>query len=166
MPAAKRLGVKDVRHLTNPLYWRHPVHPTFHGRDLFAPVAAHLTLGAKVVDLGPSVHDPVDLDFGKPERTADGLRATVLHVDRFGTVVTNVRGADAEARWPYGDTARVLAPAGEFALTFLRAYGFAPKGALLLTIGSHGFLEVAANGDDAAKVTGLRAGDSVTLRES
>ncbi|HEV8594864.1 MAG TPA: S-adenosyl-l-methionine hydroxide adenosyltransferase family protein [Thermoplasmata archaeon] len=165
MPAAKRMGVKDVRELTNPAFWRHPVHPTFHGRDVFAPVAAHLTMGAKVADLGPSVRDPVDLDFGKPEATKDGLRADVIYVDRFGNVVTNVSGNEAEARWAYGTTARLAVGDREFPVRFLRTYAMADKGSLLLTIGSHGFLEIAINGGNAAQLAGLRPSDSVQVRE-
>ncbi len=166
MPAARRMGVKDVRELTNPAYWRHPVHPTFHGRDVFAPVAAHLTMGAKVADLGGPVRDPVDLDFGTPDAAKDGLRADVVYVDRFGNVVTNVPGTTAEERWPIGATIRVEAHRHEFHAPFLRTYGVAGKGSLLLTVGSHGFLEVAANGGSAARVTGLRLWDSLHLREA
>src|SRR3989449_8550430 len=141
MPAAKRMGVKDVRELTNPAFWRHPVHPTFHGRDVFAPVAAHLTMGAKVADLGGVVHDPVDLDFGKPEATKDGIRAAVIYVDRFGNVVTNLTKEAAEALWSYGAKVRVEADRREFTIPFQRTYATGEKGALLVTIGSHGFLE-------------------------
>lgn len=165
VPAARRMGIVDVRHLTNDAYWRHPVHPTFHGRDVFAPVAAHLTLGAKVADLGPSIRDFVGLDFGRPEETPSGLVAEIIYVDRFGNVVTNVPGPDAESRWPYGATVRVTAGSGDFAATFLRTYGVASPGALLLTVGSHGFLEIAANGDSASRRTGVRPRDPLTLHE-
>jgi len=166
MPAARRMGIKDVRELTNAAYWRHPVHPTFHGRDVFAPVAGHLTMGAKVADLGPSIRDPVALDFGHGEATKDGFRADVIYVDRFGNVVTNVPRADAEARWSYGTTARLQIGQKEFSVTFVRTYGMADPGTLLLTIGSHGFLEVAASGASAAHLTGLKLHDSLGLRES
>lgn len=165
MPAARRAGIKDVRELSNPAFWRHPVHPTFHGRDVFAPVAAHLALGGSVADLGPPVTDPVDLDFGRAEALDDGFAANVLYVDRFGNVITNVPGADAEARWPYGTTARLEVGRNEFVVPFLRTYGIVAKGSLLATVGSHGLLEIAANGDSAARITGLRIPDRVTLRE-
>lgn len=166
MPAARRMGIKDVRHLTNPAYWRLPAHPTFHGRDVFAPVAAHLTLGTKVADLGPSVGNPVELDFGAPEAGGDGVRAKVLHVDRFGNVVTNIPQSFAESRWPYGAAVRLAAGEQDLHAMFLRAYGFAPKGDVLLTVGSHGFVEIAANGADAARILGLKPGDAVAVRES
>lgn len=166
MPAAKRMGVKDVRELSNPAFWRQPVHATFHGRDIFAPVAVHLAMGAKVADLGPSVRDPVDLDFGTPDATKDGFRADVIYVDRYGNVVTNVPGKLAEERWPFGATIRVEAHRHEFHAPFLRTYGLAGKGALLLTSGSHGFLELAANGGNAAQVTGIRMWDSLMFREA
>ena len=166
MPAAKRMGIKDVRELANPAYWRHPVHPTFHGRDVFAPVAGHLATGAKVADMGPSIRDPIDLEFGKPEATKDGWRANVIYVDRFGNVVTNLAGKDAEARWSYGTIVRILVGQRDFSAPFLRTFGMAVRGSLLLTVGSHGFLEIAANGGNAAHLTGLRVSDSVGIRES
>lgn len=166
MPAAKRMGVKEVRSLENPEYWRSPVHPTFHGRDVFGPVAAHLTLGAKVVELGPSVRDAVDLDFGGPEEVEGGLRADVLYVDRFGNVVTNIPRALAESRIAYGEPATLEIGGSPHTLPFLRAYGLAARGTLLLTIGSHGFLELAANGGSAASDTKLAPGDTILLRES
>jgi S-adenosylmethionine hydrolase len=165
MPAARRMGIKDVRELSNPAFWRHPVHPTFHGRDVFAPVAAHLTTGAKVADLGPSIRDPVDLDFGTAEATEDGFGADVIYVDRFGNLVTNVPRADAEARWSYGVAVRVEAGRHTFTAPFLRTYAMAGRGALLLTIGGHGLLEIAVNGGNAAQLTGLRLPDRVRLKE-
>ena len=165
MPAAKRLGIKDVRELANPALWRQPVHPTFHGRDVFAPVAAHLSTGAKVADLGPSVRDPVDLDFGAPEETKDGFRADIVYLDRFGNAVTNVPGETAEARWSYGTTVRLVVGSREHAASFVRTFGMAARGSLLLTVGSHGFLEVAANGASAAHLAGLKPWDRVALRE-
>jgi S-adenosylmethionine hydrolase len=166
IPAARRMGIKDVRHLTNAAYWRHPVHPTFHGRDVFAPVAAHLSLGAKVADLGPSIRDVADMDFGHPEATARGVAAEIIYVDRFGNIVTNIPGTDAEARWPYGATVRAKLASHDFAATFLRTYAMAAPGAFLLTIGSHGFLEIAANGESAARRTGVRLRDRMVLSES
>src|SRR2546426_11904447 len=166
IPAAKRMGIKDVRELSNPAFWRHPVHPTFHGRDVFAPVAAHLTMGAKVADLGGVVHDPVDLDFGKPEATKDGIRAAVVYVDRFGNVVTNLTKEAAEARWPYGATVRVEAGRRGVQTPVLQTYAIAGSGALLVTIGSHGFLEIAANRGRAAGLPGLRPSDPIVLHES
>ncbi len=165
MPAAKRMGVKDVRDLTNSVFWRHPVHPTFHGRDVFAPVAGHLAMGAKVADLGPSIRDPIDLDFGRFEATEGGISAEIIYVDRFGNIVTNVPGTDAESRWPYGAAVRVKVTSHDFAAPFLRTYAMAAPGAFLLTIGSHGFLEIAANGDSAARRTGVRSRDRVVLGE-
>ena len=166
MPAAKQKGVLGVRELTNPAFWRQPVHPTFHGRDVFASVAAHLTTGAKVGDLGPLIRDPVDLDFGTPEEAKDGFRADVIYVDRFGNAVTNVPAHQAEHRWSYGTTVRLVIGMREYALSFLRSYGMATRGSLLLTIGSHGFLEIAANGASAAHLAGLKPWDRVALRES
>ena len=105
-----------------------------------------------------------ELDFGRPEAAEGGMAAEIIYVDRFGNVVTNVPRTDAESRCPYGATVRVKVASHDFAATFLRTYARAAPGAFLLTIGSHGFLEIAANGDSAARRLGVR--DRVTVSET
>ncbi len=131
---------------------------TFHGRDLFAPAAAVLGLGDDLEALGPAV-DPATLvpcPLPEPERHAGGWRATVLHVDRFGTLVTNLAAANAAASsvaiWGGGRTARRV---GTFA--------DGGPGEVVVIEGSSGLLELAVNGGSAAEATGLGRGDTVEI---
>ena len=76
--------------LTDPRYWRHPVSDTFHGRDIFAPVAAHLSLGLAAEEVGEPVDSLIRLAIPVPQWQGDRLLGHVLHIDRFGNVVTSV----------------------------------------------------------------------------
>ena len=78
-------------HLTNDKYWLHPLSHTFHGRDVFAPVSAHLSLGIPPGDFGPPVQDLVWLPFPQPTRHAGTLEGEVVYVDHFGNLITNIQ---------------------------------------------------------------------------
>src|SRR5207245_8984901 len=99
-----RLGLKEVREITNRKLGRPELSDTFHGRDLFAPVAAHLMSGTKVKDVGPTIKDFVDLDFGEPKKRKGGFDAVVITYDRFGNVVTNIPRPHAEQAWSFGQS--------------------------------------------------------------
>lgn len=128
------------------------VSHTFHGRDLFAPVAARLATGLPFEDVGPSVDKPVLLP---PVAVADGVGA-VLHVDRFGNIVTSFRPGDL------GDDSGLVI--GDEVVS-LRAdsYAHAPEGELFLIRGSSGFVEVSLNQASAAASLRVRTGARVAL---
>jgi S-adenosyl-L-methionine hydrolase (adenosine-forming) len=130
------------------------VSSTFHGRDIFAPAAAHLTLGIELARLGPSLVDPVRLAAPEPEVRPDGtIESEIVYVDRFGNLITNIVG-------PGGGT---LAIDGRV-LMVREAYGSAAPGESLAVAGSDGYLELAVRDGSAAAVLGYKAGDRVTWR--
>lgn len=153
-----------VFHVTNDRVFRHPVSTTFHGRDVFAPVAAALSVGVPPADLGIEIGDAVRLEPLRVERTDGGsLRGRIIHVDRFGNCVTNVTPADLpEGNLSHGF--RLLAGGRE--IRTLRRY-YADEGArdgdLFAIWGSAGFLEISANRDSAARRLNLRRGDPITI---
>ncbi len=142
--------------LTDQRYWRQLVSATFHGRDIFAPVAAHLTLGVAPEELGEPVDTLTRLAVPAPQWQGDTLQAHVLHVDRFGNVVTTV---PAEA------LAGVAAM--EVELNGMQVRGlvstYAQGDGLVALIGSHGYLEVALTNGNAADMLGARVGDEVLV---
>ena len=99
VPAAEALGgVAAARELENTRYWLEPVSRTFHGRDVFAPVAAHLATGVELEQLGPEL-DPAELvrlEVPEPSVGTNSIRARALAVDRFGNVQLNLRRSDLE----------------------------------------------------------------------
>ncbi len=164
IPAANELGIKEVRHVTNREYMLRRASYVFHGRDVFAPVAAHLSKGAKMRELGPAIEDYVRLDFGTPTVDDAGIRGEVLAVDRFGNIVTNIpRGAISE-RWRFNQDFDASIGGFEIRLRLLRTYGEAGEGDILATISSSGFLEIAKREGSAAATLGVAPRATVALR--
>jgi S-adenosylmethionine hydrolase len=154
----------SVYSVENPRYVLNPVSRTFHGRDIFAPVAARLTVGVLPEALGPAVPpgDIVRIEFPKPVRAdARTLRGEIIYVDRFGDCISNI-GADDLAEI---DESRVKVEIASLSLSGLgRSYADTSRGTALALIGSAGFLEIAASGASAAKNFGLKVGDPVLLK--
>ncbi len=150
IPAARRLGLKEVREITNRKLGRPELSDTFHGRDLFAPVAAHLLTGTKVKEVGPKIEDFVDLDFGQPKKRKGGFDGVVITHDRFGNVVTNIPRALAEKAWSFGDRLQVTVGGYEMTVPFVRTYGLVAPGEFLATLSSSGFLEISRREANAA----------------
>jgi len=114
--------------LENPDYFLPQVSPTFHGRDRFAPVAAHLSLGLELGRLGPPLPDPVRLSWPEPSVSAARIRGEIIHVDRFGNLVSNIT-AGAWHAWLKGAENNFQLQVGRRTLTRLgRTYGEAPPG--------------------------------------
>lgn len=143
----------EIVSLENPVYFLSQVSPTFQGRDLFAPVAAHLSLGVELQRLGPAVADPVRLPWPAPVCSAEMLRGEIIYVDRFGNLVSNL-AADTFHSWLKGGNFQIKV--GTVTLTKLhRAYGEMAPGEVLALVGSHGFLEIAcARGSAATRLRG------------
>jgi S-adenosylmethionine hydrolase len=141
--ALGREAQPEIRQLTNERYLRQPVSQTFHGRDVFAPVAAHLSRGIPPAAFGPVADQPVHLPW--PQEDA------VLYIDRFGNAITNI------------DRAQVRAiQIGDRRIAVEAHYQAVPAGEPVVVRGSSGFLEIAVNGGPAAEVLGLQVGDALT----
>ena len=155
-------GSHQTVHVTNEEYFRHPVSPTFHGRDVFAPVAAHLSAGVDAKLFGSVIRDEVRLPIAQPKKLKDNAwAARIIHIDRFGNCVTNIaRDLLSEEN----EKNAKLKVKGK-TITSLRNF-FAEEGAkgkLFAVWGSAGFLEIAALNRSAAKKLKLKRGDPVRL---
>ena len=152
-----------VRHVTAEHYFRQPVSNTFHGRDIFAPIAAYL---AKMVDshkFGEEIEDYVRFAAPKPKAAGDNrLRAVVLKVDRFGNLITNVTPEDAPAL--FSGKAGFKVVIGNKEITEIRAaYADGAPGEVFGILGSMGYLEIVANRAAAAQITGAGKGSEVSI---
>jgi S-adenosylmethionine hydrolase len=137
------------------------VSRTFHGRDIFAPVAAHLASGINPSEFGPAIHDYVFPEFAKPKTGKNEVIGEVLYVDGFGNVVSNVSVLDLENVGFHGRGQLSVVLGGKsLTLKFCSAYGDVPSGTALAIIGSSGFLEVAVNQGNASRMLGAKVGDS------
>ena len=149
--------------LTEPRYWLAPaseVSHTFHGRDIMAPVAAHLAAGMALEQLGSPIGALGGAPLPLPTRDGGRLRGEILHVDHFGNAITNVRREHLTAP---GGALRV--GIGPHSLCGpVESYAGAGVGEPLVIWGSAGFLEVAVREGSAAGVLGIRSGDAVWVR--
>jgi S-adenosyl-L-methionine hydrolase (adenosine-forming) len=167
VPAAERQGgIVDARELTNPDYALPSVSRTFHGRDLFAPAAAHLALGAALEALGPPV-DPdalVRLHLPEPEVGTAALRATVLYVDRFGNMQLNLSREHVERVDVVPGTRVELEFAGErYYAVAARTFGDARVGDIVLYEDAYRNIAVAINGGNASEMFHVAAGETVRI---
>jgi S-adenosylmethionine hydrolase len=156
-----------VFHITNEKYFRASVSATFHGRDVFAPVAAALSTGVKPAELGVEIHDHARLESLSPERLRNGnLRARIIHVDHFGNCITNLTQAELTPRTI--ESGARLKVKGREIKTFRRFFSDATAGRdqLFAVWGSAGFLEIASTNQSAAKLLKAKRGDvfQITVR--
>lgn len=143
--------------ITNERYLRTPVSATFHGRDIFAPAAAHLSLGLPPDKLGEHVQSILAYPPLRARRQPDGsLEGQVIHIDRFGNVISDIRASDLP------DGPFVVDVAGRAVPGPVRTYAEAPS--LAAIVGSAGYLEIALPGGDAASALDIGIGDTIHLR--
>jgi S-adenosylmethionine hydrolase len=135
---------------------------TFHGRDRFAPVAAWLLNGGSEADLGPRIDDPRRLPSPPPRRESGRIDGRVVHVDRYGNLVTNIPGGWLPAVPCRAEMAGAK-PGGQIASLQVGHYAEIPAGEAALLTGSLGTVELSLNGDDLARRWGVTRGAAVTV---
>jgi len=153
-----------VRHVTSEHYFRQPVSNTFHGRDVFAPVAAYL---AKQVDshkFGEEIEDYVRFAAPRPKPAGENrIRAVVLKVDKFGNLITNVTPQDVPALFSE-KPGKFKIIVGSKEVTEIRtSYADGTPGQVFGILGSMGYLEIAANRAPATQITGANKGAEVSI---
>lgn len=159
--ALRKLKIRSVRAITNETFFQHPVSRTFHGRDIFAPTAAHLAAGAKFSQVGTVLQDWQQLTWPEVKQTDRSITGEIIHLDRFGNAITNVpHDALDEAEWANAS----VAAKGKRLGVPQASYASVKPGKALAILSSAGFLEIAVNGGSAAKRLGLQVGDPVTIK--
>jgi S-adenosylmethionine hydrolase len=159
MPAARAQGKFIVYEISDLNFYTSDVSPVFHGRDVFAPAAAFISMGREVPGLR-RINDPVDLDFGVPELKDGSILGKVLFVDAFGNIVTNVGGDVIEGLCHLGQTLDV----NGVEMPFVHTYCEAGRRSLLVLVGSHRMAEIACNGDSAATLMSIGSGDPISIK--
>src|SRR4051794_18717927 len=170
MPAAERFGgVAEVVEISASPWRLEPVSATFHGRDLFAPVAARLACGAPLASAGTPL-DPAELvalERSQPRQEEDALVAHVVATDSFGNVILDaVHGDVLERGLRLGDAVAARADARRVRGVMARTFSDVEGGGLLIYEDAGGALALAVNGGNAALLLGLRAGDEVRLERA
>ena len=158
--AEKNGWLVEIVHLTKEKYFLPDVSRTFHGRDIFAPVAAHLANGVPLEDLGSAITDPVRLSMPKPEKTAYGWRLHITVVDVFGNLTTDLPAAALTERERVTFHLR-----GREVRGLVTSYGHKQPGELVALVDSENYIEIAIVNGNAAKTLGAQVGDEVEVVE-
>jgi S-adenosylmethionine hydrolase len=160
-PVYSAEDVGRIVEIRNPEAMLPEVSSTFHGRDVFAPTAAHLCAGLPLESVGPPVDDPVRLDLWEEGREPGRMTGRIVHVDRFGNGITALTRDRIEGATG-GRTFRVSVGGQTFGRVS-QTYGDAAQGEPLVLFGSRGTLELSVNGGNAAELMGFGRGDEVVV---
>jgi len=156
-----REKVKEAVALTNKKFFLSPVSTTFHGRDIFAPVAGHLSLGVGPKAFGDEIKSWVKLPFRKPKIGKRGLAGEIFHVDIFGNLISNIR--EEQVRH-FTKERPFLVRIGRMSIQgWKKNYSEGGNGELLAVIGSGGYLEVSVREGNAQKVLQAKKGDTIIV---
>lgn len=148
-----------VYELSNEQFFRRPVSRTFHGRDVFAPAAAHLSNGIKPEKFGAIIKNYVHAAENKPQNSGENeFAAEIIHIDRFGNLVTNLRKKDAPENFNLKIAGRIIEKTREF-------YSEADSAKVFMIWGSAGFLEIVAFNDSAAALLNAEIGQTVIVQK-
>lgn len=148
-----------VFELTDKKYFNQNISRTFHGRDVFAPVAAHLSKGVETDKLGREITDFVRFKTDKPRKISENeTEAEIIYADNFGNLITNLTKNDLPERFALEIKEIIIEK-------YLEFFAQAGKGELFMILGSAGFLEIAAFKDSAKKILNVKAGDRVLIKK-
>jgi S-adenosyl-L-methionine hydrolase (adenosine-forming) len=154
--------IRYICSLENETYFLRPISRTFHGRDVFAPVAAHLSRGVPIQKLGPALKEFASLDWPEPCERRSSVVGEVVYIDRFGNAITNLQGGlvrdSSEATCEVHAGRRRVCPVKTH-------YQAVAPNFPVAVVGSSGLVEIAVNGGAAEKALGLRIGTRVVLRK-
>lgn len=163
-PAAERLGVEHVFEIANRELLPERVSDVFDGRDIFGPTGALLSKGVPPKEMGPEVSEYVRISRYEPRIAGNEVEATVIHVDGFGNLVTNVTYEVLENIGAGdGSTFNVEVSKREYTLPYVRRFTAVPEGELLLLVAGGGYLEIAVNQGNAQQRLGIDKGEKVRL---
>jgi S-adenosyl-L-methionine hydrolase (adenosine-forming) len=156
--AEERNLAMEFVHIDKPEYWLPQVSRTFHGRDIFAPVGAHLASGVVLDFVGTPVFDPVRMNLPRPVRTLDGWEAHVTVKDVFGNLTSDLRADQLE-----GQTDVIFIIRGHEVFGLVDSYGWKKPGELVALEDSEGFVEIAVVNGSAAQTLGGQVGDPIRV---
>ena len=160
-------GAVAANEITNRAYALEPVSPTFHGRDVFSPAAAHLALGLDPGDLGDAAEPDslVQLEMPKPEIGSRRIRATCLYVDKFGNIQLNLTAGEVEPLGIVpGQRVEVELPVDSFYAVAARTFADARPGDIILYEDAYRNIALAISRGNAAQTFHVKAGTEVRLR--
>lgn len=162
IPAAEQLGIVNVYEIDESIFPKR-FSETFHGRDLFAHTVGKLITGASLDEVGKRLLEYNRLILPKPVKVGEYIEATILHVDRFGNIITNLKREDLNIE--FGELLEICTPSsGVIICPFLQSYSRVKVGDYLTTIGGSGYIELSINKGNAAEKLRIKSGDKLRVR--
>lgn len=163
LPTAHFLGDFAVYEILNEKYMLSDVSNTFHGRDVFAPIAANIVNGVPFEEIGNRINDYIDLDFGEAKITSRAATGKIIYIDSFGNIITNIKGYQLSSILDYNNKNTVVIGGIKRRLPFVKSYNFVKKGQYLVTINSSNMIEIGINQGIAAKKLGVKSDDEIKI---
>lgn len=164
MPAARELGLEAVYEVSNPRYWLSTPSNTFLAVEIYAPLAAYLSMGLSPEEVGPQIDQWAEMEETHYTTSGASLEGEVVYIDNFGNIITNIPSREVARVAGYNDLLEVEVDGRSLRLPLLKSYGYAPKGGILATVNSNGFLEIAAYCDSASRLLGVEDYGKVRMR--
>jgi S-adenosylmethionine hydrolase len=159
--AAYKQGIFEVFEITNENLYNDTISQTFHGRDIFAPVAAHILMGVPFTDIGPIIHDYKTFFLPKEKINEYIVEVEVMFIDDFGNIITNFQDIIFHSMLGSKSQCKISIKGEIKQIPYFSSYGYASLNQMLVTIGSFGFVELAINQGNASKMLGLSIGDKI-----
>ncbi len=147
--------------LTNTLYWRNEPSNTFHGRDIFAPVAAHLAGGVPIEQLGEPIEELVTYRWAVPISDKDGIQGWIIHIDRYGNLISNI--SSELIRQSIGSSRFRIYVGNTILDELVSTFNAVPDGDPAAYIGSSDTLEIAINKGNAKEMLGVQKGAQISM---
>ncbi|MEN2974080.1 MAG: SAM-dependent chlorinase/fluorinase [Candidatus Caldarchaeales archaeon] len=160
-PAAESLGIMNIYEIDQSMLPKR-FSETFHGRDVFAHAAGKLSIGLSLDKIGKLISDYERIEIPKPLFREDFIESTVLHVDRFGNIITNLKYNEINVG--FGDIVEIYMPDTVVRCPLVQYYSRVEEGSLLTTIGGSGYLEISINKGRASEKLRLRPGDRLKVK--
>lgn len=164
MLAAQKEGIRRIHEIINPEYMLYESSSTFHGRDIFSPVAAYLAKGTHSTKLGPEIRNPSTLSFARPNIRENTVVGEILYIDSFGNIITNITKEELTAVGvEEGRNLTIKITDNELIVQHCNTYEAVQPDSLLALVGGSGFLELSVNQGNAAERLKVKIRNKITI---
>lgn len=163
IPAAETQGKYQVFEIKNKNLMLENISNTFHGRDVFTPVASHILNGVEFNEIGPKKDNYVKLNLEDTTTDEKFLIGKILHIDSFGNVITNISKKELQKNLLFQDKLDIFLGRKKHRLNFVKSYDYVTKNELLSTIGSSNYLEISINQGNAAEKLNAKPGEKIKI---
>jgi hypothetical protein len=161
--AIQEEGIKKIVQITEKKYMRSEITATFEGRDIFAPVAAHLAQGVPIESFGRKMSQMNHLHIPQPHISNRQISGEIIHIDGFGNIITNISHSHIHDFVSIGQKYHVTVNQLTKPMKYMKSYGYVSPGELIIIIGSSNYLEVSINQGNAQKLFNAARGDPIAI---